>query len=127
MIAVMFEVSLKPHGSASYFDLALSLKQELISMPGFISIERFESLTETKENTVAKILSLSFWQDEDAVQNWRNQSSHIQAQLLGRQQIFVDYRIRVAKVLRDYSMNDREDAPTEFKLRGTKSKSAQPK
>ncbi len=117
MIAVMFEVELKKEGPEAYFELALSLKGSLINIPGFISIERFQSLAETDEGKPAKILSLSFWQDEESVKLWRNQFAHTQAQALGRQHLFSDYRIRVAKVLRDYSMDEREEAPDELKQR----------
>lgn len=111
MIAVIFEVNLKPQGVASYFDLAQSLKKDLVSMPGFISVERFQSLVDTHDGQPAKILSLSFWQDEASVKNWRNQTSHTQAQTSGRQHLFSDYRIRVAKVLRDYGLEERAEAP----------------
>ncbi len=117
MIAVMFEVELKKEGSDAYFELALNLKASLICMPGFISIERFQSIEETVEGGPAKILSLSFWQDEASVKHWRNQFSHTQAQTLGRKHLFSDYRIRVAKVIRDYSMAEREEAPDELKQR----------
>ena len=79
---------------------------------GFISIERFESLSEP-----GKILSLSFWRDEDAVRRWRNLESHREIQSAGRRQIFADYRLRVASVLRDYGMNDRAGAPEDSRER----------
>lgn len=116
MIAVLFEVQLKAYEVDAYFDLAASLKSRLLSMPGFISVERFQSLSETNQGEFdgakpAKILSLSFWQDEESVKNWREQTQHNHAQQLGREQIFDDYRIRVAHVVRDYTMTGREEAP----------------
>jgi len=117
MIAVMFEVELNSEGAETYFELAHKLKDALICMPGFISIERFQNLTETDEGKPAKILSLSFWQDEASIKHWRNQFAHTQAQMLGRQHLFLDYRIRVANVLRDYSMDERDETPDELKQR----------
>jgi heme-degrading monooxygenase HmoA len=92
--------------ATEYFDLAASLKAELEHIDGFISIERFESLT-----TKGKYLSLSFWRDDDAVRNWRNLEKHRGAQSRGRNGIFADYRLRVASVIRDYGMNERVEAP----------------
>jgi heme-degrading monooxygenase HmoA len=106
MIAVIFEVWPEKDGAKSYFDLAASLRPLLEGVDGFISIERFESVT-----TKGKYLSLSFWRDEQALGEWRNLSKHREAQELGRGQLFSDYRIRVASVVRDYGMNDRDDAP----------------
>lgn len=114
MIAVIFEVNLKQDGVQGYFDQALSLKKALIKMPGFISVERFQSLAETEEEAPAKILSLSFWQDEAAVIAWRNQMMHNKAQVLGREELFDDYRIRVASVIRDYGLTERVEAPKAF-------------
>lgn len=116
MIAVMFEVELKPDEVGTYFELAHSLKASLVKMPGFISIERFQSLSEpqasmSESSKPAKVLSLSFWQDEAAVANWRKHTEHNQAQSLGREKVFDDYRIRVAHVVRDYGLHRRDEAP----------------
>ena len=108
MIAVIFEVWPKAGKAAEYFDLAASLKPTLGTIDGFISIERFESVT-----TRGKFLSLSFWRDEAAVQAWRNVEGHRMVQTKGRSEIFADYRIRVAGVMRDYGMNARDDAPAD--------------
>lgn len=106
MIAVIFEVTPAPGKTRAYLDLAASLKPELERFDGFVSIERFASLT-----TEGKILSLSFWRDEEAVKRWRNVEQHRIAQAQGRGGIFADYRLRVASVLRDYGMSERADAP----------------
>lgn len=106
MIAVIFEVSPKADGFQAYLDLAASLRPLLEAIDGFISIERFESLTEP-----GKILSLSFWRDEQAVEEWRRLDAHRGAQARGRSQIFENYRLRVAGVIRDYGMFDRKQAP----------------
>ena len=106
MIAVIFEVIPAPERRQDYLDLAASLKPELEKMDGFISIERFESLTNP-----GKILSLSIWRDEEAVKRWRNLEPHRAAQAKGRGGIFADYRLRVANVIRDYGMTEREQAP----------------
>ena len=108
MIAVIFEVWPKAGKAAEYFDLAASMKPTLETIDGFISIERFESVT-----TRGKFLSLSFWRDEAAVQAWRNVEGHRMVQTKGRSEIFADYRIRVAGVMRDYGMNARDDAPAD--------------
>src|SRR5947207_4926178 len=106
MIAVIFEVWPKPEHRQEYLDLAAELRPILETIDGFISIERFESLTEK-----GKILSLSFFRDEVAVAAWRNVAQHRKTQAKGRAVIFSDYRLRIAGVIRDYGMNDRAQAP----------------
>jgi len=106
MIAVIFEVWPKPEHKQEYLDLAAELRPVLESIDGFISIERFESLTER-----GKILSLSFFRDEAAVAAWRNVPQHRKSQSKGRAKIFENYRLRIAGVIRDYGMSDREQAP----------------
>ena len=106
MIAVIFEVC--PHAQAKeeYLAIAASLGASLAHIDGFISIERFQSLKQPD-----KILSLSFWRDEDAVHHWRNTQEHRAAQSQGRATIFADYRLRIATVIRDYGLVEREQAP----------------
>lgn len=106
MIAVIFEVWPAEGRAKEYFDLAASLKADLERIDGFISVERFESLT-----TKGKYLSLSFWRDEEAVRTWRNLQGHRRAQARGRGGVFADYRLRVASVLRDYGLKERQEAP----------------
>jgi heme-degrading monooxygenase HmoA len=108
MIAVIFEVC--PHAAAKgdYLALAASLGPLLAEVDGFISIERFQSLSSSD-----KILSLSFWRDEQAVLQWRNTQAHRAAQAEGRATVFVDYRLRIAAVLRDYGLFEREQAPAD--------------
>jgi heme-degrading monooxygenase HmoA len=106
VIAVIFEVQPNPGRRDAYLDAAARLRPLLEKIDGFVSIERFESLT-----TPGRILSLSFWRDEAAVQAWRNIEEHRRTQAAGRQSIFADYRLRVAAVIRDYGMNDRAQAP----------------
>jgi heme-degrading monooxygenase HmoA len=106
MIAVIFEVEPKPDRRGDYLDLAAGLRPLLDGIDGFISIERFESLT-----TPGRILSLSFWRDDAAVEQWRNVMQHRMVQARGRNEIFENYRLRIATVIRDYGMFDREQAP----------------
>lgn len=106
MIAVIFEVIPTPGRKQEYLDLASKLRPELDKIDGFISIERFASLTNDE-----KILSLSFWRDEEAVKQWRELDQHRRAQSSGRKGVFADYRLRVAGVVRDYGMFTREQAP----------------
>lgn len=106
MIAVIFEVQPHPEHRQAYLDTAADLRPHLEQIDGFISVERFESLTQP-----GKLLSLSIWRDEDAVRRWRDFEDHRAAQSQGRRRIFQDYRIRVAQVLRDYGMTDRAEAP----------------
>ena len=106
MIAVIFEVIPKPGRASRYFKLAEQLREQLECFDGFISIERFQSL-----NDESRILSLSFWRDEQAVRAWRNTDEHRQAQRAGRGGIFAFYRLRIAHVLRDYGMTERAEAP----------------
>src|SRR5437899_6143949 len=106
MIAVIFEVWPKPERKNEYLDIAAELRPVLEKIDGFISIERFESLTEP-----GKILSLSFFRDEEAVKRWRNLVVHRAAQAKGRNAFFANYRLRIASVIRDYGMNERAEAP----------------
>ena len=106
MIAVIFEVTPSEGRTQDYLDAAASLKPLLAEVDGFISIERFQSLA-----SPGKVLSLSFWRDEEAVRQWRNVEAHRGVQAAGRGGIFADYRLRVASVLRDYGMFEREQAP----------------
>lgn len=108
MIAVIFEVMPADGRRDEYLDLAGSLRPELEKVEGFISIERFESLTNP-----GKILSLSIWRDEDTVRRWRQFEGHRAAQAKGRGGIFADYRLRVASILRDYGMSERAQAPAD--------------
>ena len=109
-IAVIFEVIPNKGEKQEYLDIAAKLKPELEKIDGFISIERFQSLTHPE-----KILSLSFWRDEDAIQHWRNLELHRDAQTRGRSYIFNDYHLRIAGVIRDYGMLDRKEAPADSK------------
>jgi heme-degrading monooxygenase HmoA len=106
MIAVIFEVWPNSGRRQEYLDIAASLLPLLERIDGFLSIERFESLAEP-----GKMLSLSFWRDEEAVANWRRLGEHRAAQARGRAAVFRDYRLRVAAVLRDYGMSARDEAP----------------
>lgn len=104
MIAVIFEVEPKPEKAQDYFDLAAELRNELEKIEGFISVERFKSLT-----SEGRYVSISFWRDEDAVKRWRGHTDHQLAQKRGKSDIFADFRIRVAEVIRDYTLADRKD------------------
>jgi heme-degrading monooxygenase HmoA len=106
MIAVIFEAVPVPGQKSVYLDAAAQLRPHLAKIDGFISIERFESLAQP-----GKILSLSFWQNEAAVANWRNLEAHRSVQSVARRKIFADYRICVANVVRDYGLNERIGAP----------------
>lgn len=106
MYAVIFEVQPKPEHFDDYLSIAGELRSELEKIDGFISVERFSSLVED-----GKILSLSFWRDEAAIKRWREHAEHRAAQGKGRGELFQDYRLRVASVVRDYGMTDREQAP----------------
>jgi heme-degrading monooxygenase HmoA len=106
MIAVIFEVWPQENRRQDYFDLAALLRPLLAEIDGFVSIERFESLSEP-----GKVLSLSFWRDAAAVAAWRNLEAHRAAQAASRGGIFSNYRLRVAGVLRDYGMDSRAQAP----------------
>lgn len=101
MIAVIFQVTPKPGKAGEYFDLAGALRPELEGLDGFISIERFESVA-----APGKFVSLSFWRDEAAIAGWREHMGHRAAQDKGKSEIFADYRISVAQVMRDYTMAD---------------------
>ena len=106
MIAVIFEVWPAEGERQHYLDLAAALRSDLEGMDGFISVERFQSLINPD-----KLLSLSFWRDEEAVRAWRNRPPHRATQAKGRAGVFADYRLRVAGVLRDYGMAERAEAP----------------
>lgn len=102
MHAVIFEVEAKDGRADRYFELAAELRTELAKIDGFISVERFESLTNK-----GKYLSLSFWRDEEAIKAWRTHVGHQMAQREGKERVFKDFRIRVAQVVRDYALADR--------------------
>ena len=106
LLAVIFEFEPVAERRQDYLDFAAALGPELEKIDGFISIERFESLTQA-----GRLLSLSFWRDEDAITNWRNLEKHRAAQRAGRDGIMADYRLRVASVIRDYGKHEREQAP----------------
>ncbi|MFE0013489.1 antibiotic biosynthesis monooxygenase family protein [Mesorhizobium sp. NPDC059054] len=108
MIAVIFEVTPAEGKRDAYLGIAANLRPLLDGIDGFISIERFQSLTDP-----ARVLSLSFWRDEEAVREWRNSEDHRQAQKAGRAGIFSDYRLRIAHVMRDYGMFDRAEVPAD--------------
>lgn len=110
MIAVIFEVWPAQGRKDDYLAIAASLRDDLSAIDGFISVERFQSLTDPN-----KLLSLSFWRDEEAVTRWRTQAHHRASQTKGRAGIFADYRLRVAAVLRDYGLTDRAAAPEDSK------------
>ena len=108
MIAVIFEVWPKQGHQQEYFDIAADLRPALDEIDGFISIERFESLSQP-----GKFLSLSIWRDDLAVEEWRRTEQHRAAQRRGRATVFDDYRLRVASVVRDYGMSERDQAPVD--------------
>jgi heme-degrading monooxygenase HmoA len=109
MIAVLFEV--RPALKDEYLELAAALRPRLDALEGFLSIERFQSLTDP-----GKLLSLSFFRDEAAVRRWRETAAHRAAQARGREVILADYRLRVAQVVRDYGMRDRAEAPSDSRI-----------
>ena len=112
MIAVIFEVWPGAEGRQQYLDLAASLRPLLDEVDGFLSIERFGSLSEP-----GKLLSLSFFRDEAALAQWRQLEAHRAAQSAGRQGGFDDYRLRIAAVVRDYGMLERQQAPADSQRR----------
>lgn len=106
MIAVIFEVIPAPGRKAEYLDIAAEMRPMVHEIEGFISVERFQSLTDPD-----KLLSLSFFEDEEAVARWRYLAEHRVAQSRGRDGLFAGYRLRVSHVLRDYGLHEREQAP----------------
>ena len=108
MIAIIFEVEPAEGQQDAYLDVAAAMRPLIDQIDGFISVERFQSLTNP-----GKLLSLSFFRDEAAVDEWRKLTQHRSAQSKGRAGIFSDYRLKVAHVLRDYGMHDRDQAPTD--------------
>jgi len=108
MIAVLFEVTPLPGQEARYFDMAATLREHLQAIDGFVSVERFQSLTRP-----GTYLSLSYWRDEAAVCAWRNQTHHRHGQAHGRDVVFASYHIRVVQVLRDYTETQRSQAPSD--------------
>lgn len=102
MHVVIFEVKPLPGRAERYFELAAALREELERIDGFVSVERFRSLADAD-----KYLSISFWRDEDAIRRWHEHAEHRAAQAAGKEEIFEDFRIRVAEIVRDYGMEDR--------------------
>ena len=112
MVTVIFEVWPAPEHRQGYLDWAAELKSELLKMEGFLSVERFQSLTDP-----GKLLSLQFWRDEECLAKWRQLEAHRAAQSAGRRTMFKEYRLRIAEVVRDYSKDDREQAPADSRER----------
>jgi len=110
MIAVIFEVEPKPGEKDNYLDLAAKMRPLVEKVDGFISVERFQSLTNPE-----KLLSLSFFRDEAALDEWRQLTAHRAAQRKGREEYFADYRLRIASIIRDYGMFERDQAPDDSK------------
>lgn len=110
MIAVIFEVMPDPARKEEYLDIAAAMRPMVDEVEGFISVERFQSLTNPD-----KLLSLSFFEDEAAVTRWRQLTAHRGAQAKGRKGIFTDYHLRIAHVIRDYGMFERDEAPEDSK------------
>ena len=110
MIAVIFEVEPAEGRKDDYLDIAAEMRPMLDDIEGFISVERFQSLTDPR-----KVLSLSFFEDENAIVRWRNLNAHREVQTKGRSGVFDDYRLRIARVIRDYGMFDRAQAPKDSK------------
>lgn len=108
MVSVIFEVWPHPENKQGYLDWAAELKGELETMEGFISVERFQSLTDP-----GKLLSLQFWRDDACLKAWRNLEAHRAAQAAGRKTMFREYRLRIAEVTRDYGLNERAQAPAD--------------
>lgn len=106
MYAVIFEVTPTTEGKNDYLKIAAELRTFLTDQEGFISIERFQSMNDSE-----KVLSLSFWESEDSIKKWRNIIEHREGQKKGKNSLFSSYRIRVAKVLRDYNNSERDEAP----------------
>ena len=108
MIAIIFEVTPHDGKKDEYLSIATSMRSLVEQIDGFISVERFQSLTNPE-----KLLSISFYETEAAVDRWRQLTEHRNAQSVGRDRIFKDYRIRVLSVIRDYGMTDRDEAPAD--------------
>jgi heme-degrading monooxygenase HmoA len=108
MIAVIFEFVPRSGARSTYLSLAAELASKLAGVDGFLSVERFQSIT-----CPDKMLSLSFWRDEGAVARWRQLESHRGAQVAGREHVFASYRMRVAAAVRDYGLDDRAQAPAD--------------
>ncbi len=110
MLVVIFEVWPADGRKDEYLALAATMKKHLAGFDGFISVERFESLTEP-----GKLLSVSFWRDEAALDNWRRFEQHREMQKMGREGMFRDYHLRIASVMRDYTLSNRDEAPEDSK------------
>ena len=110
MIAVIFEVIPHPDRKSDYLDMAALMRPLVDEIDGFISVERFQSLTNPD-----KLLSLSFFRDEEAIADWRRLTKHRTAQSAGREGMFTDYHLRIAHVIRDYGLFDRDEAPADSK------------
>ena len=108
MIAVIFEVEPEEGMTGPYLEMAAKMRALVETVSGFISVERFESITNP-----GKLLSLSFWENEAALENWRQMAEHRAAQTAGRNRMFKGYRLKVVSVMRDYGKHDRDDAPAD--------------
>ena len=107
MIAIIFEVTPNEGMADDYLKIAGEMRGFVERIDGFISVERFQSLTNPD-----KLLSISFFKNEAAVKEWRQLTAHRSAQKVGRETLSRDYRLRVLQVLRDYGKDDRGQAPS---------------
>ena len=108
MISIIFEVAPNEGMADEYLKIAGEMLGFVEQIDGFISVERVQALTNPD-----KLLSISFFESEAAVEEWRRLAAHRSAQKAGRETLFRDYRLRVLQVLRDYGKDDRGQAPSD--------------
>ncbi len=77
--------------------VALAREQE-----GFIDVE---SASRTSDGFG---ITVSYWRDLESIRKWKNVSEHAAAQKMGREAFYQNYRLRIARVEREYDF-DREE------------------
>jgi len=96
MFSVLFEVQPKNGRWEAYLNYAKLLRPELECIDGFVDNVRYRSLTRD-----GWILSLSNWRDEKSLVRWRTQAVHHGVQQKGREDVFIDYHLRVGEITED--------------------------
>lgn len=49
-------------------------------------------------------ITVSYWDSLEAIRNWKQNAEHQEAQRLGHQQWYSSFRVRIAKVEREYGI-----------------------
>ncbi|MGE5649528.1 MAG: antibiotic biosynthesis monooxygenase family protein [Bacillota bacterium] len=94
--AVIF-TSLRTDGDNGYADTARRMVELAAQQPGFLGIESVRD---------GIGITVSYWESPDAIRAWKANAEHQLAQERGRGDWYSAYRIRIARVERDYGFGE---------------------